>query len=115
MGDDGVLVFCFGSNGIEQLRERCKNPKLEAQKACLPGYSRIFAGTNARWNGAVASITEVEGYEVRGSVVRTYEHSANGGCVRGILKPGGEYISTLSTQRIFSELSEYSQYSDKIL
>ena len=58
--DQTTLVFCYGSNGLEQLRERCENPSLTAQAALLPGWVRCFAGQSKRWTGAVASIVRIE-------------------------------------------------------
>eukprot|EP00316_Scyphosphaera_apsteinii_P012242 CAMPEP_0119318312 /NCGR_PEP_ID=MMETSP1333-20130426/46027_1 /TAXON_ID=418940 /ORGANISM="Scyphosphaera apsteinii, Strain RCC1455" /LENGTH=407 /DNA_ID=CAMNT_0007324457 /DNA_START=22 /DNA_END=1245 /DNA_ORIENTATION=- len=62
-------VFCYGSNGIEQMRERCRNPKLTARKARLPGSIRVFGGWSSRWGGAVASVLPKHGHSVRGSIV----------------------------------------------
>ena len=62
-------VFCFGSNGIEQMRTRCQNPDLEARKAVLPHAARCFASWDEKWQGAVASVIPCSGAEVRGSVV----------------------------------------------
>ena len=59
-GDDRTTTpyFAFGSNSVQQLRERCQNPLLEARKAFLPGYRRIFAGTSKKWGGGgVASLS----------------------------------------------------------
>ena len=50
-------IFCYGSNGIDQIRERCQNPYLIARPALLQNYIRIFGGESKRWDhGAVASI-----------------------------------------------------------
>ena len=49
-------VFCYGSNSVHQLRERVGNQLLEAKKAFLPGYIRIFAGKSKKWKGGVASL-----------------------------------------------------------
>ena len=52
--------FAFGSNNVEQLRERCQNPTLVARKAFLPGFFRIFAGTSSKWGGGgVASLVNM--------------------------------------------------------
>jgi len=43
---------------------------LEAKKAYLPGYIRIFAGFSKKWNGGVASLKKVnENYLTKGSIV----------------------------------------------
>ena len=56
--DMGIYLFCYGSNSIEQVKERTKNYELKSKKAYLPNYSRIFSGKSNKWNGAVASIIE---------------------------------------------------------
>ena len=62
-------VFCYGSNGIEQMRDRCRNGGLTSCRARLPDASRVFGGWSERWAGAVASVQPLAGHEVRGSVV----------------------------------------------
>ena len=62
-------VFCYGSNGIEQMRDRCRNDRLMARRARLPDASRVFGGWSERWDGAVASVQPLAGHEVQGSVV----------------------------------------------
>ena len=62
-------VFCYGSNGIEQMRDRCRNDALIARSARLPGASRVFGGWSERWDGAVASVQPLANHEVKGSVV----------------------------------------------
>ena len=49
--EERTPCFCFGSNSVAQLKERCKNDKLVAEAATLPGYRRIFAGKSAKWGG----------------------------------------------------------------
>lgn len=62
-------VFCFGSNGIEQMRTRCQNPNLVARRALLPNAMRVFAGWSDRWEGAVATVMRHPTASVYGSVV----------------------------------------------
>ena len=62
-------VFCYGSNGIEQMRERCRNPRLTAYAARLPGSVLVFGSWSERWEGAVASVQPLPNHEVLGSVV----------------------------------------------
>ena len=65
------LCFCYGSNGIEQIRQRCKNAELQSEAALLRGWCRVFAGSSKRWGGGgVASIIPSEGDAVHGSVVK---------------------------------------------
>lgn len=62
-------VFSFGSNGIAQLRERCKNPNLIGTPALLEDAVRVFAGASPRWQGGgVASIVPCAGMQVLGNV-----------------------------------------------
>jgi gamma-glutamylcyclotransferase len=63
------LAWADGSNGIEQMRERCENAKLKALKARLPDAARVFGGYSSRWDGAVASVVPLAGHDVLGSVV----------------------------------------------
>ena len=54
-----IQVFGYGSNSIAQLKGRItSNPEqLQAQKATLYGWERIFAGSSSAWGkGAVASL-----------------------------------------------------------
>ena len=61
-GDDRMPCFCFGSNSVAQLRERCQNDALVAEAATLPGYHRIYAGSSAKWGGGgVASLVAAKG------------------------------------------------------
>ena len=62
-------VFSYGSNGMAQLRDRCKNPEISGIPAILPDAVRIFAGTSKRWaDGGVASVIPKPGSEVLGNV-----------------------------------------------
>jgi len=65
-------VFCYGSNGIEQIRARCKNSKIQSRAAKLEKFVRIYAGEAPKWDGGgVASILEKDEEDccVLGSVV----------------------------------------------
>eukprot|EP00966_Prymnesium_polylepis_P205369 4759142-Prymnesium_polylepis.1 len=64
-----IAVFCYGSNGVDQLRERCQNPTLTAKAAHAPNHVLCFAGWSTRWQGAVATIVPQPGSTVYGSVV----------------------------------------------
>ena len=56
-----IAVFCYGSNGIEQVRSRCKNVSIQSEAARLPGWRRVFAGKSKKWDGGgVASILRVD-------------------------------------------------------
>ena len=62
-------VFSYGSNGLEQLRQRMKNPTLQFKPAILPNSVRIFCGASKSWeDGGVASIVPMPGWEVKGNI-----------------------------------------------
>jgi hypothetical protein len=63
--------FCYGSNSVEQLRERVGNPNIESFGCQLFGYRRFFAGNSKQWGGGVASIipTNKQSDTCRGSFV----------------------------------------------
>jgi hypothetical protein len=46
---DAVPCFCYGSNSVMQLRERCQNSQLVAEAAYVPGVLRVFAGRSVKW------------------------------------------------------------------
>jgi Putative amidoligase enzyme/Gamma-glutamyl cyclotransferase, AIG2-like len=64
-------VFCYGSNGMEQLRARVdhKGP-WEFRPVVLKGYARIFSGYSGTWEGGVASIWPDPKRRVYGSIVK---------------------------------------------
>ena len=65
-----VACFAYGSNGTEQLRERCKNPSLVSHKAVIRDYRRFFTGHSSKWGGGgVASLAPLRGSVCKGSVV----------------------------------------------
>ena len=70
---DQVLIpcFCYGSNNIQQIRERVGNNNIISYSCILPGYLRIFAGKSATWEGGVASILNTRNKDIycRGSYV----------------------------------------------
>ena len=62
-------VFSYGSNGVQQMRTRLENPKLQFRPAILPNFLRIFCGSAKRWdNGGVASVVPMPGWEVKGNI-----------------------------------------------
>lgn len=62
------LLFSYGSNGIEQLRERT-GADVTPYRGVLKNYVRIFAGYAENWRGGVASIRACPGKKVDGNVV----------------------------------------------
>ena len=62
MASKRICVFCYGSNGVEQVRERCMNEAIKSEAARLVGWCRVFAGKSRKWDdGGVASIMRVGG------------------------------------------------------
>ena len=62
-------VFSYGSNGLQQMRQRLKNPALQFKPAILPNSLRIFCGASKSWEGGgVASIVPMPGWEVKGNL-----------------------------------------------
>ena len=65
-----IACFAYGSNGTDQLRERCKNPNLVSLKAAIRDYQRFFTGNSRKWEGGgVASLAPLPGNLCKGSVV----------------------------------------------
>ena len=64
-------VFCYGSNGLKQLRRRVnhKGPWM-FRPAVLPNYTRIFSASSRSWKGAIASIWPDTNSKVYGMVVK---------------------------------------------
>lgn len=64
-------VFCYGSNGLKQLRRRVnhKGP-WESRPAILEKYALIFSATTKSWKGAIASIWPDDKSKVYGMVVK---------------------------------------------
>jgi hypothetical protein len=64
-------VFCYGSNGLKQLRRRVEHKgSWESRPAILPKYALIFSATTKGWNGAIASIWPDDKSKVYGVVVK---------------------------------------------
>ena len=64
-------VFCYGSNGLKQLRRRVKHKgPWEYRPVVLPKYARIFSASSRSWGGAVASIWPDDKSKVYGMVVK---------------------------------------------
>lgn len=64
-----IAYFSYGSNHIEQLKERVKNNQITAFKAYLNNYIQIFCGYSKKWNGGVASLEQVPQEIVKGSII----------------------------------------------
>jgi hypothetical protein len=64
-------VFCYGSNGLKQLRRRVnhKGP-WESRPAILEKYALIFSANSKLWKGAIASIWPDDKSKVYGMVVK---------------------------------------------
>jgi hypothetical protein len=64
-------VFCYGSNGLKQLRRRVKHKgPWESRPAMLPKYALIFSASTKGWNGAIASIWPDDKSKVYGVIVK---------------------------------------------
>ena len=64
-------VFCYGSNGLKQLRNRVKHKGPWVYRpAVLPKHARIFSASSNGWKGAIASIWPDEKSVVYGMVVK---------------------------------------------
>jgi hypothetical protein len=64
-------VFCYGSNGLAQLKRRVKHKgPWEFRPVVLPKHARIFSASSKGWNGAIASIWPDEKSKVYGMVVK---------------------------------------------
>jgi len=61
------MIFCYGSNSIEQLAQRTESDyddlKRRSIKASAPGYIRIFNNQSKRWGASVAGIVKTQKYE----------------------------------------------------
>jgi hypothetical protein len=64
-------VFCYGSNGLKQLRRRVQHKgPWESRPAILQNYALIFSANTKGWNGAIASIWPDDNSKVYGIVVK---------------------------------------------
>jgi hypothetical protein len=64
-------VFCYGSNGLIQLRRRVKHKgPWEFRPAILPNYARIFSASTKGWDGGIASIWPDDKSKVYGMIVK---------------------------------------------
>ena len=58
---NGIALFCYGSNHIDQIKARVNNHHIVSRKCELPFYKRIFAGKSNGWqNGGVASLIKTD-------------------------------------------------------
>ena len=73
------LYFSYGSNHLEQMRERIKNPKLECKPAVAPDYFLVFAGYSNGWDGGTASLAPFESEIAEKLVSNLEEVKARGG------------------------------------
>jgi hypothetical protein len=65
-----MILFCYGSNSIKQIKERINESDIQFQKAYLDNHVRIFAGKSIKWDGGgVASVYPLDGKKVYGIAV----------------------------------------------
>ena len=72
--DEGVYVFCYGSNHPEQLSRRLESSIkdiLSRSISCtLPGFKRVYTGKSRTWEGkSVANIVRCLDHEAQGYAV----------------------------------------------
>ena len=64
-------VFCYGSNSINQLKERLlEYGDIEYHPARLKNYCRIFSGFSKKWFGGIATIVPLKNNYVYGITVK---------------------------------------------
>lgn len=68
-GDRKYRIFCYGSNGTKQLKERTGANRLTPIPAYIENYTRIFAGYSNRWDGGVASVHPEIGARCYGMII----------------------------------------------
>ena len=65
-----MILFCYGSNSIKQIKERINQNEIQFKNAYLNNHVRIFGGKSIKWDdGAVASIYPLSGKKVYGIAV----------------------------------------------
>jgi gamma-glutamylcyclotransferase (GGCT)/AIG2-like uncharacterized protein YtfP len=73
-----MFLFSYGSNSIEQLKDRLSIDRvLLYKKAYMKDYIRIFAGKSNKWNGCVASIYPKKDKKVYGIAIEISEDEIN--------------------------------------
>lgn len=73
-----MFLFSYGSNSIEQLKERLSTDRdLLYKKAYMKDYIRIFAGKSKKWNSCVASIYPKKDKKVYGIAIEINEDEIN--------------------------------------
>ena len=63
-----MLIFCFGSNNVTQLKARLALSNINTQNAYLEDHSLIFSQFSNSWGGSVASIYPNKGKTVYGYI-----------------------------------------------
>ena len=64
-------LFCYGSNSINQLKERLlESGDIEYHPARIKNYCRIFAGFSKKWFGGIATIVPLKNNYVYGITVK---------------------------------------------
>jgi gamma-glutamylcyclotransferase (GGCT)/AIG2-like uncharacterized protein YtfP len=63
------LIFCYGSNYVEQLEHRLERKIKKSYPAYLPDYQRVFRGYSQKWKGGIASVQKKRGKAVFGLVI----------------------------------------------
>jgi hypothetical protein len=68
---NGKYLFCYGSNSIEQIKERLNIERdIFYHPAFINNYTRIFCGMSKKWdNGGISSIYPMRSNKVFGITV----------------------------------------------
>ena len=65
-----IKLFCYGSNSIQQLKERLDKTHIKYEKGYIQDHVRIFYGTSHKWNnGGIASIFPCISKKIFGIIV----------------------------------------------
>jgi hypothetical protein len=71
MINDDVYLFFYGSNSINQIKERLNiKSDIEYYPSHIKNHCRIFAGFSKRWNSAIASIYPLLNNNVYGITIK---------------------------------------------
>jgi len=70
-------LFCYGSNGSQQLANRLGRP-VQGYQAYLEGYGRVYRGWSRNWQGGPASLKKTPGKTTYGSIVYVTAAELNG-------------------------------------
>jgi hypothetical protein len=65
-----IKLFCYGSNSVQQLKERLEKINIKYENGYIQDHVRIFCGISRKWNnGGIASIFPCYGKRIYGIIV----------------------------------------------